>query len=73
MEEMAPTSPIAKKTKEYRKREYDPKDDEDGNSSRMWWAFRCSRAGSVNVNGTDVRAPINPTRSLKKGTAFDTR
>lgn len=34
---------------------------------------RCSHAGNKNVSGTDVSAPINATRSLKKGTMLATR
>ena len=33
---------------------------------------RYINAGNNNVNGTDVNAPINATKSLKNGTAFAT-
>lgn len=34
---------------------------------------RKNTAGSNNVKGTLVRAPINATKSLKKGTALETK
>jgi hypothetical protein len=53
-----------------------PREDEDEvpiQNNGTFISFRWSNAGSNRVKGTDVRAPIKATKSVKKGTAFATK
>jgi hypothetical protein len=52
---------------------YEAQDDAVGRNSGMFRIFRCKRTGNSMVNGTDVNAPINATKSLKNGTTLATK
>lgn len=73
MEDIAPISPSTRKKREKTKSANEPSDSLDGKRSGRSLYPRYSKAGSVRVRGTDAIAPINATKSLKKGMAFDTK